>query len=139
EKLAKEAYNEAFRENFVDLIKQFHEAREQYEALSEEEKEFYNKRDELHQQLEEKQFKLVNYQIRIQELIDNPDEKAQEFASWSLELTENLLLAMFLNKNDNFEEVFKESDASISETKHIQTEKFALVLSRDGTQQINYL
>ncbi|CAJ0753217.1 22388_t:CDS:2, partial [Entrophospora sp. SA101] len=36
-------------------------------------------------------------------------------------------------------EVFKESDASISETKHIQTEKFALVLSRDGTQQINYL
>ncbi|CAJ0909535.1 18893_t:CDS:1, partial [Entrophospora sp. SA101] len=41
---------------------------------------------------------------------------------------ENLLLAMFLNKNDNFEEVFKESDASISETEHIQTEKFALVL-----------
>ncbi|CAJ0906187.1 14988_t:CDS:2 [Entrophospora sp. SA101] len=159
EKLAKEAYNEAFRENFVDLIKQFHEAREQYEALSEEEKEFYNKRDELHQQLEEKQFKLVNYQIRIQELIDNPDEKAQKLVSLSLELIEivekeikeiSRKLEMLESEQKirqlrkeieeiKLSEVFKESDASISETKHIQTEKFALVLSRDGTQQINYL
>src|SRR4051812_5109677 len=46
---------------------------------------------------------------------------------------------VLVNKNDNFEEVFKESAGSISETKEIKTEKFTIDISKDGTQQINYL
>jgi energy-coupling factor transporter ATP-binding protein EcfA2 len=46
---------------------------------------------------------------------------------------------VLVNKNGQFEEVFKESAGSISQTKNIQMEKFALDISRDGTEQIHYL
>jgi hypothetical protein len=39
------------------------------------------------------------------------------------------LANVLVNKNEKFEEVFKESTKSISETKHIQTEKFTIGLS----------
>src|SRR5437899_7936761 len=46
---------------------------------------------------------------------------------------------VLVNKNDDFEEVFKESARSVSETKEIKTEKFTVKLSRDGAEQIHYL
>jgi uncharacterized Zn finger protein (UPF0148 family)/GTP-binding protein EngB required for normal cell division len=49
------------------------------------------------------------------------------------------LANVLVNKNGEFGPVFKESSRSISETKHIQTEKFTVNLSRDGVEKINYL
>ncbi|RHZ36192.1 GTPase [endosymbiont GvMRE of Glomus versiforme] len=46
---------------------------------------------------------------------------------------------VLVNKNDNFEEVFKESARSVSETKEVKTEKFVVNISKDETEQINYL
>ena len=45
---------------------------------------------------------------------------------------------VLVNKNDNFDEVFKESAKSISETKKIQTEKFSVDISKDGKEKIDY-
>src|SRR4051794_29877739 len=44
---------------------------------------------------------------------------------------------VLVNKNNNFEEVFKESAGSVSETKKIKTEKFTLDLRKDGTEKIH--
>jgi GTP-binding protein EngB required for normal cell division len=46
---------------------------------------------------------------------------------------------VLVNKNDDFEEVFKESARSVSETKKIKTEKFVVDLRRDGTEKVYYL
>lgn len=48
------------------------------------------------------------------------------------------LANVLINKNEEFEEVFKESAKSISETKKIQTENFTIDLSNDGKEKINY-
>jgi hypothetical protein len=45
---------------------------------------------------------------------------------------------VLVNKNNNFEQVFKTSTRSISETKQIQTEKFTIDLSEDGEQRVDY-
>src|SRR6185437_7428500 len=49
------------------------------------------------------------------------------------------LANVLVNKDGQFEEVFKESAGSVSETKEIKTERFTLDISRDSTQQIHYL
>lgn len=46
---------------------------------------------------------------------------------------------VLVNKNEEFEEVFKESAKSVSETKNIKAEKFTINLSEDGKEKINYL
>ncbi|RIA79048.1 hypothetical protein C1645_841677 [Glomus cerebriforme] len=46
---------------------------------------------------------------------------------------------VLVNKDGEFKEVFRESNGSVSETKHIQVEKFTLDVSRDGTEKIDYL
>ncbi|MEG7979037.1 MAG: 50S ribosome-binding GTPase [Mollicutes bacterium UO1] len=46
---------------------------------------------------------------------------------------------VLVNKDREFEPVFKESARSISETKHIQTENFTINLSKDGKEKVNYL
>src|SRR2546421_8216210 len=49
---------------------------------------------------------------------------------------------ILVNKNGNFEEVFRESEASVSETKHIQTEKFTIDLSKNDIgkiERVHYL
>jgi len=43
-----------------------------------------------------------------------------------------------VNKNGEFEEIFKESAKSVSETKKIKTEKFTIDLSENGKEKINY-
>ncbi|KLL02085.1 MAG: hypothetical protein MRERC_4c021 [Mycoplasmataceae bacterium RC_NB112A] len=48
------------------------------------------------------------------------------------------LANVLVNKNDKFEEIFKESTRSISETKQIQTEEFSVDISKDGQEKINY-
>ena len=49
------------------------------------------------------------------------------------------LANVLVNKDGKFEPVFKESARSVSETKHIQTEKFTINLSKDGKEKANYL
>jgi flagellar biosynthesis GTPase FlhF len=46
---------------------------------------------------------------------------------------------VLVNKDNNFEEVFKESAASVSETKNVKTEKFTIDLSEDGKKKVDYL
>jgi predicted GTPase len=48
------------------------------------------------------------------------------------------LANVLVNKNEEFEEVFKESAKSVSETKSIKTEKFTIDLSNDGKEKIDY-
>jgi predicted GTPase len=207
EKLAKEAYGEAMRENFINLIKQFHEyqrqAEEEEKHLTPEEREFRHKKTELLYQLAGQQAELANYQNEIQKLtaelsclekqesidlnnsmisktkeitalveeeIENTNSMLQRLeleekiaklererdkilakATGSNQATRNILLVgrtgsgkstlgnVLVNKNGQFEEVFKESAGSVSETKEIKTERFTIDISKDGTQQINYL
>jgi len=49
------------------------------------------------------------------------------------------LANVLVNKNDNFVQIFKESSRSISETKHIQIEKFTIDLRKDKKEKIHYL
>ncbi|CAG8633425.1 14222_t:CDS:1, partial [Gigaspora margarita] len=46
------------------------------------------------------------------------------------------LANVLLNKNDNFEEVFKESAGSISETRNIHIEKVEIDLDKDGDEKL---
>lgn len=46
---------------------------------------------------------------------------------------------VLVNKNEEFEEVFKESSRSVSETKSIKEEKFTIDISKDGKEKIHYL
>ena len=84
--------------------------------------------------------------------IDSEDESSEdEFLLEEESEVRNILLVgrtgsgkstlanVLVNKNGNFEEVFKESSRSVSETKHIQTEKFTVDLSRDRTEKVDYL
>lgn len=45
---------------------------------------------------------------------------------------------VLVNKNGNFEEAFKESSGSVSETKNIKEESFDVSLSTDGEKKIRY-
>lgn len=203
EKLAQEAYAEAARENFMNLINQFHEYQEQYSQMSEEEREFHHKKENLLSQLDYQQLELAHHQNQIQKLTDElPYLEKQESIDLNnslisktkeitkliegeiestlselkkLELekklaelrkemdkllaieagdyqeTKNILLIgrtgsgkstlanVLVNKNGQFEEVFRESAGSVSETKEIKTERFSVDISRDSTQQIHYL
>src|SRR5207244_2638061 len=49
------------------------------------------------------------------------------------------LANVLVNKNGEFEEVFKESSHSISETKSIQTEEFIIDVRKDRKEKIHYL
>jgi GTP-binding protein EngB required for normal cell division len=44
-----------------------------------------------------------------------------------------------INQGNNFEEVFKESSESISETKNIQSKGFTINIKEDGSEKIRYL
>src|SRR6266487_6028394 len=44
-----------------------------------------------------------------------------------------------INQNDNFEEVFKESAGSVSETKQVQIKEFIVNITEDGSEKIRYL
>lgn len=44
-----------------------------------------------------------------------------------------------INQNDNFEEVFKESAGSISETKNVQIKEFIVNITEDGSERVRYL
>jgi len=46
------------------------------------------------------------------------------------------LANVLLNKNDNFEEVFKESEGSVSETRNIQIEKAEIDLDKKGNEKL---
>ena len=48
------------------------------------------------------------------------------------------LANVLVNKNEDFEEVFKESAKSISETKNVKAEKFTVSLSEDEKEKIDY-
>jgi len=52
------------------------------------------------------------------------------------------VLVNYVNKNEtdfvNFEEKFKESEKSISQTKDIQIEEFEDNMTKDGTEKIKY-
>jgi len=45
---------------------------------------------------------------------------------------------VLINKNDNFEEVFKESEGSVSATKHIEEGLVEIDVSRDGSEKVKY-
>src|ERR1043165_6980630 len=146
--------------------------------MTEEEKEFYDQEQELLYKLDCYQAKLINHQIQIQELIDEPDDKSQELVALHIKMVEaieaeikrtnlsleilalekrnaelikkrdkilaeensknqktrNILLIggtgsgkstlgnVLVNKNGQFEEIFKESAGSVSQTKNIQVE-----------------
>jgi ABC-type oligopeptide transport system ATPase subunit len=49
------------------------------------------------------------------------------------------LANVLVNKNGEFEGVFRESARSVSETKNIQTEKFSIDISKNKKEKINYL
>ena len=49
------------------------------------------------------------------------------------------LANVLINKNEEFEEVFKVSARSVSETKNVKTEKFTVDISNDGKEYIDYL
>src|SRR6266487_659965 len=49
------------------------------------------------------------------------------------------LANVLINKNNNFEEVFKESAGSVSETKNVQVQEFTVDLTRDGSEKVRYL
>ncbi|RHZ36910.1 GTPase [endosymbiont GvMRE of Glomus versiforme] len=44
-----------------------------------------------------------------------------------------------INQNNNFEEVFKESAGSVSETKNVQIKEFIVNLTEDGSEKVRYL
>ncbi|RIA82822.1 hypothetical protein C1645_809467 [Glomus cerebriforme] len=45
---------------------------------------------------------------------------------------------VLINKNNNFEEVFSESEGSVSETKNVKEEIAEIDLSKDGSQKVRY-
>jgi hypothetical protein len=49
------------------------------------------------------------------------------------------LANVLLNKNDNFEEVFKESAGSISETRNVHIEKAEINLDKDGNEKLEMI
>lgn len=49
------------------------------------------------------------------------------------------LANVLINKNEEFEEVFKVSARSVSETKSVKAEKFTIDISEDGKEYIDYL
>src|SRR3954451_11306407 len=44
-----------------------------------------------------------------------------------------------INQNNNFEEVFKESAGSVSETKNVQIKEFIVNITEDGSERVRYL
>src|SRR4051794_40917867 len=49
------------------------------------------------------------------------------------------LANVLINKNNNFEEVFKESADSVSETRNVQVEKTEIDLSSDGNEKLEMI
>ncbi|CAG8640157.1 9498_t:CDS:2, partial [Ambispora gerdemannii] len=119
----------------------------------------HNKQIEKLKSIEDKENRRIEKRIKQIERLKNGEdidsdedvESEDEFLLEEENEVKNILLIgrtgsgkstlanVLVNKNKEFEPVFKESARSVSETKNIQTEKFTVDLSRDRTQNISYL
>jgi GTP-binding protein EngB required for normal cell division len=155
ERLIKEE-EEAQRKRVKDVISQvldlgIEESRSRVEELNRKMKKLKDDEDKRNRQIEKYRRQIERLKsgedIDIDEDIDSEDEFLLEEENEVRNILligrtgsgKSTLANVLVNKNDNFEEVFKESSRSVSETKHIQTEKFTVDLSRDRTKKVNYL
>ena len=158
EEARKKAQSERMREIISQVLglgieesrSRVEESKRKKEEYEKEIERLKNNDDRLNRQIEKKLKQIER--LENGEDIDSEDESSEdEFLPEEENEVRNILLIgrtgsgkstlanVLVNKNGNFEEVFKESSRSVSETKHIQTEKFTVALSRDGKEKVDYL